>query len=362
MAHENRIVITSERATLDPFDALAGDRPPRDQRDLMERPFFSLAKAKRVKPIPYKTGDTEVQVYVVPEHGMATIWDTDVLICAASQTLAAQERGLPTSRFFCFTPCQFLIAIGHATGSREYQLLKGGLTRLQSTVIRTAIRRGEYWRPQRFSWINVWQELTTRSSRCEGMEFVLMTRPFAASERIKWFDQGVLERRLVLTIDAAYFTLSGGIERRLYRVARKHDGHQPEGWRFELKHLHAKSTGLARFSDFALDIRRLVARQALRGYALALERHDDGRELIVMRPAAFTFPVGIPCKGSVSIGISGASLSGLRRHASQRSLCTQNQRRAPKDSESESKSSSVGRASHRGKWRSGPAPDRGGAS
>ena len=33
----------SERSRLDPFVVATGDAAPRDQRDLMERPFFSLA-------------------------------------------------------------------------------------------------------------------------------------------------------------------------------------------------------------------------------------------------------------------------------------------------------------------------------
>ena len=110
----------SERASLDVFEALSGPVAPRDQRDLMERPFFSLAKAKRVTPIHYQSGSTEVQVYAVPEHGLATIWDADVLIWAGSQLVEALDRGLPTSRFFRFTPYQLLTAIGRATGNREY--------------------------------------------------------------------------------------------------------------------------------------------------------------------------------------------------------------------------------------------------
>src|SRR5262249_60947997 len=108
----------------------------------MERPFFTVATAKPVTPIVYQAGATQVQVYAVPEHGMATIWDADGLIWAASQILAAQDRGLPTSRFFRFTLYQLLIAIGRATGNREHQLLKGALTRLHSTVIRTTTRHG----------------------------------------------------------------------------------------------------------------------------------------------------------------------------------------------------------------------------
>jgi plasmid replication initiation protein len=345
----------SERATLDPFEALAGDVPPRDQRDLMERPLFSLAKAKRVTPILYQAGEAQVQVYAVPEHGMATIWDADVLIWAASQILAAQDRGLPTSRFFRFTPYQLLIAIGRATGNREYQLLKGALTRLQSTVIRTTIRHGEHWRRQQFSWINEWEELTTRSGRCEGTEFVLP----------EWFYQGVLDRRLVLAIDQAYFALSGGIERWLYRVACKHAGRQRDGWRFELRHLHTKSASLARFSDFALDIRRIVAHQPLPGYLLALKRHDGG-ELILMRSNPSTGPVDKLCishatigtSGTTGIGISGASLSGFRAHTLPLTHSPHDESDAPKDSKSESKFVVVEEPSRAGKPRRGSAHRR----
>ncbi|MEP1648785.1 MAG: replication initiator protein A, partial [Paracoccaceae bacterium] len=100
----------SERSHLDPFVVATGDAAPRDQRDLMERPFFSLAKRPRTKPIRYRTADVEVQVFAMPEHGMATIWDADVLIWAASQIVAAENSGFTTSRFFRFMPYQLLRA------------------------------------------------------------------------------------------------------------------------------------------------------------------------------------------------------------------------------------------------------------
>ena len=218
----------SERSRLDPFVVATGDAPPRDQRDLMERPFFSLAKTPRTKPILYKAADIEVQVFGMPEHGMATIWDADVLIWAASQIVAAENDGLTTSRFVRFTPYHLLRAIGRPTGNHQYRLLKAALARLQSTVIATTIRNGPHWRRRQFSWINEWEEMTTRAGRVEGMEFVLP----------EWFYNSVIDRSLVLTIDPAYFGLTGGIERWLYRVARKHAGHQRHGWIFEVAHLH----------------------------------------------------------------------------------------------------------------------------
>jgi plasmid replication initiation protein len=355
MKRDRQFAVGNERARLDPFEALAGNVPPRDQRDLMERPFFSLAKSKRVAPILYRAGDIEVQVYAVPEHGMATIWDADVLIWAASQILAAEDRGIATSRFFRFTPYKLLTAVGRATGNREYQLLKGALARLQSTVIRTTIRHGEHWRRQQFSWINEWEELTTCCGRCEGMEFVLP----------EWFYQGVLDRRLVLAIDPNYFALTGGIERWLYRVARKHAGRQRHGWRFDLRHLHAKSASLARFSDFALDIRRIVARQPLPGYALALQRHDDGRELIVMRPNPSTASgdkprnsgAAIGTSGASSNGISGAPISGHRAHRSPSTRSPATKTRTRKESKGESKSVVVGNGDRGKPGRASPDDD-----
>lgn len=306
---------SSERARLDPFIVATGDASPRDQQDLMERPFFSLAKAKRVAPILYKAGDVQVEVYAVPEHGLATIWDADVLIWAASQIVEAENEGLRTSRFLRFTPYQMLSAIGRQTGSRDYKLLKGALTRLQATVIHTTIRNGENWRRHQFSWINEWEECVTRDGRVEGMEFVLPD----------WFYRGVIDRSLVLAIDRTYFKLTGGIERWLYRVARKHAGRQPSGWTFDIPHLHAKSGSQARVSDFALDIRRIAARQPLPGYRLDIER-EGRRELLRIRPVKLsTESVGgtvgsLGTSGAGGIGTSGAAPSGLRAQDTQLTL------------------------------------------
>ena len=292
----SRVPRLSERSHLDPFVAIGGDASPRDQRDLMERPFFSLSKSLRIKPILYKVNDIEVQVFGMPEHGMATIWDADVLIWAASQIVRAENLGLVTSRFFRFTPYQLLRGVGRPTGNQQYLLLKAALARLQSTVIATTIRNGEHWRRRQFSWINEWEEMSTRAGRVEGMEFVLP----------EWFYSSVVDRSLVLTIDPAYFRLTGGIERWLYRVARKHAGRQRHGWVFEFAHLHTKSGSLARVSDFAFDIRRIAARQRLPGYRLLIERKGRTELLRILPADPSTVPVNNPVN---RLGRSGAGVS-----------------------------------------------------
>ena len=81
----------------------------------------------------------------------------------------------------------------------------------------------------------------------------------------------------VLTIHQDYFVLKGGIERWLYRVARKHAGSQDGGWRFTMKQLHEKSGSMSRLANFACDIRKAVSANALPEYGLEIIQESRGR-------------------------------------------------------------------------------------
>ena len=239
----------------------------------MAYPFFSLAKAKRLAPIDFTAGSVAIRVEAVPEHGMATIWDADVLIWAASQIVEARDHGLRTSRLMAATPYEILTFVGRGTSVRDYERLKAGLDRLQATSIATSIRQPSERRRHRFSWINEWKETADVHGRPTGVELILPD----------WFYAGVLDDALVLTIDRAYFGLTGGLERWLYRIVRKHGGRQVGGWSFDMAHLHAKSGSLSPLKHFAYDLRDIVRRQSLPGYVLALE-HAFGRERLDFRP------------------------------------------------------------------------------
>lgn len=269
---------SGEREALDLFRALPGDLAPRDAQDLMAYPFFSLAKRKRTMPIDFRSGAVTVRVEGMAEHGIATIWDADVLIWAASQIVEARDAGIPTSRLMQATPYEILRYVGRGTSIRDYRRLKAALDRLQSTSVATSIRETTGRRLHRFSWINEWKERTDRDGRPLGIELILPD----------WFYAGVLDAALVLTIDPAYFRLTGGIERWLYRLVRKHGGHQAHGWQFDFRHLYRKSGSLARPYDFACDLRALVARQPLPGYVLSIERIVGGSEVLTFRPVPST--------------------------------------------------------------------------
>jgi plasmid replication initiation protein len=266
--------LRSERHQLELFRALPGDLAPRDAQDLMAYPFFSLAKSKRVVPIDFRAGTISIRVEAVPEHGMATIWDADVLIWAASQIVEARDAGLKTSRLMAATPHEILTFVGRGISVRDYDRLKAGLDRLQSTSVLTSIRQPAERRRHRFSWINEWKETADANGRPMGLELILPD----------WFYAGVRDDALVLTIDRAYFALTGGLERWLYRLVRKHGGRQQGGWSFDFPHLHAKSGSLSPLKHFAFDLREIVRLQTLPGYQLVITRDGDGVDRLNFTP------------------------------------------------------------------------------
>ncbi len=262
-----RSAFDTDGEQLDLFVGQGGRIAARDAQDLMAWPFFSLAKSKRVRPIDFRMGEVSILVEATAEHGMATIWDADVLIWVASQIVEACDRGRPTSRLIAATPHEILAFTRRGTGKASYERLKAGLDRLQSTTIATSIRQGGARRRHRFSWINEWKERLDGQGRALGIEMIVPD----------WFYEGVIDRALVLTIDPGYFGLTGGLERWLYRIVRKHGGRQKAGWSFDFRHLHLKSGALSPPKRFAFELRGIVRRQALPGYRLGIE-YAFGRE------------------------------------------------------------------------------------
>lgn len=274
----------SERDQLELFRALPGDLAPRDAQDLMTYPFFSLSKSHRVTPIDFRMGDVAIRVEATAEHGMASIWDADVLIWAASQLVEARDRGLRASRLMTATPYEILTFIRRGTSVRDYHRLKAALDRLQSTTVATTLRQPTERRMHRFSWVNEWKERADANGRPLGIELIIPD----------WLYAAILNDALVLTIDRAYFQLTGGLERWLYRIVRKHAGRQPGGWCFEVSHLHLKSGSLSPLKRFAFELRDITRRQPLPGFRLAMEVSPFGRQLLTFKPVKSDPAVRMP--------------------------------------------------------------------
>lgn len=270
----------------DLFLPYIADMPLRDQREMMERPFFSLAKSKRVKPIDYTSPDGKLWVHVSanPDYGMATIWDADILIYCASVLADMARRGVnDVPRKLHLMPYDLLRAIGRPTTGRAYELLGQSLDRLVATTIKTNIRAdtgrsGATDRSRReatFSWLDGWTQLVDeKTERSRGMTIELST----------WFWEGVMMKGGVLSIDRAYFDITGGRERWLYKVARKHAGGAGEdGFAISMPVLFEKSGAEGEYRRFKFEILKLAEKNALPGYGLSLETGKGSEPLLRMR-------------------------------------------------------------------------------
>ena len=126
--------------------------PIKDDRALMEFPFFSLQKAPRMKPLVYDDGKVKIEVRP-GDRGIATIWDKDVLIYIASVINDRIERGLPVEKTIRFNAYNLLQVTGRSSGKRAYELLLDAMFRLRSTTIVTTIAAGETKERRGFGWI-----------------------------------------------------------------------------------------------------------------------------------------------------------------------------------------------------------------
>jgi hypothetical protein len=261
----------------DLFIPLMGDLPLKDQRETMERPFFSLQKRKRVKPIEYSSpdGETWVKIEAIPAYGMATIWDADILIWAASTLNRMREQGVnDLPRTLKTTSYDLLRAIKRDTSGRAYQELQAALQRLQTTSISTSIRAPKRRTKAGFNWLDKWTlEVDPDTDQPRGMTITLSD----------WVYEGIIGERSLLTMHQDYFLLTGGLERALYRIARKHAGNQKGGWTCRVEVLRDKTGSDSKPKEFNRMLRKVVEADQLPDYAMQMTSTADGSPAVLFR-------------------------------------------------------------------------------
>ena len=243
----------------------------------MERPFFSLQKRKRLKPIEYRSPDGEawVKVEAMPAYGMATIWDADILIWAASVLNRMKEQGVnDLPRTLTTTTYGLLRGIRRGTGGRAYQELQAALQRLETTSIRTSVRAPKRRTEAQFGWLDGWtSEVDPETDQPRGMTITLSN----------WVYEGIVSERSLLTMHQDYFLLTGGLERALYRIARKHAGQQRGGWTCRVELLREKTGSDAQVKEFNRMLRRIIEADQLPDYSLSMTQTVDGAPAVLFK-------------------------------------------------------------------------------
>lgn len=239
-------------------------------------PFFSLSKNPIRQPIEYTSSDGySVKVSPGYEGGMATIWDADILIWCASQIVEARDRGLEPSADIKLVPHDILRATRRGVGGKDFVRLHEALERLTRTTIRTNVITGNQQHLREFHWL----EGFDISKVHDLYRSVTATVP-------QWLFAGIMEPGGVLTLNPDYFSLTGGIDRWLYRVARKHVGAQKRGFRVKFATLYEKSGSPSRRSAFSHKLRTAIKTNRLPDYHLESTTAKDGAEAMLMLPRA----------------------------------------------------------------------------
>ena len=240
LTHDN-VVGMGNVVQLSLFMVSTVDPPWRDNRDAMAYPLLSLEK-RRTTPIEYERNGVRVSVAADSRCSIATIWDWDLIIFAASHLNQAIEEGREPAPRISFVPYDCLKQIGRPTNDVYYKRLAEAIRRLRATTIITNIRfedaaaedgdvvLGEE-RP--FSWLTDYR-LPKRYRRrvyTTPDNITHITPQDTAGEpdprqpwEIKlspWLYRAIVRQRDLLAVHPDYFQLTGGVERWLYRLARK---------------------------------------------------------------------------------------------------------------------------------------------
>lgn len=230
----------------------------------MEHPLFSLGTRPDRRILDYSHNGTQVQV-VPSVKGLATIHDKDILIYCISQLMAAINAGRPVGRVVTLRAHDLLVATNRETSGDGYKRLRDAFERLAGTRITTNMTTGGLETTRGFGLIESWEIVRrTRGGRMVSVSVTLS----------EWLYRAVLSKS-VLTLSRDYFRLRKPLERRIYELARKHCGRQPE-WRISVDTLLKKSGSASPRRVFRKMLRDMIAADHLPDYRL----EEAGGDLI----------------------------------------------------------------------------------
>ena len=230
-----------------------------DPRDIMESmgiPFLSLSKNRKA-PIVYEStdGTTKVRISCHSEHYIASIYDWDIIQCIAGkiQEVINSKEDIPP-RTIIIPRHKLLKELHKHDGKTNQKKVEASLSRLQTTLIDTTVRNEDYRYRSGFSFLDSWRY----TERKDIKEFRITLSD--------WLYDGICREGALLKVPQEYFDLTSGLQKILYRIARKHVGIQNESWDFSIEELHKKSGTEQDLRKFKYDLKKVVDDQKIPSY------------------------------------------------------------------------------------------------
>lgn len=245
------------------------DAAPKSDVASMEHPIFSLSKKPDFNARKYSNKNIDVEV-TPSAKGIANIWDKDILIYCCSQLREGINRGREPSPTIQIRAYDLLVATNKKQiGGGNYKQLMDSLERLAGTRIKTNIATDGSVDKYNFGLVVQYKVHEEAIGEKEQMSSISIELP-------RWLFRAVVSGE-VLTLDRDYFRLRGGIERRLYELARKHCGNQSR-WAIGIALLHTKSGSQSPLKAFKYQLLKLVESNHLPGYTMKL--NSDSEQMI----------------------------------------------------------------------------------
>jgi len=241
------------------------DASPKDDLASMEHPMFSLATQPDMNVRTYTSPDGDTIEIQPSRIGLPTIWDKDLLIYCISQLMAGINLGREPSQVLRITAHDLLVSTNRPTGGDHYKRLENAFSRLRSSQIVTNITTNGVRIKRGFGFIDYWEiiEKSETDDRMIAVEVKLSD----------WLYGAVLGTEL-LTINRQYFRLRGGLERRLYEIARKHCGSQSR-WSISIKKLHPKTGVKSPVKAFRNKLKKIASANVLPDYTMDYDNEKD---------------------------------------------------------------------------------------
>jgi hypothetical protein len=244
--------------------------PVRDIMNLMDTPFLALSK-NRKKPIVYESqdGTRKTRISAHSECFLASIYDWDIIIFVAGkiQDIINKNSDLPP-RTITIPRHEILKALHKHNVNTQQKELENSLHRLKRTAIDTTICNEDGRYKSDFGFIDSW-EYTERKDKKE-MKFTLS----------QWLYDLICTEGALLKVDTAYFEITSGLKKFLYRTARKCVGYNKNNWEFSIKTLYEKSGSEQEFKKFKSDLKRAVLDNDIPEYSM--EWVEKGSKTLVV--------------------------------------------------------------------------------
>ena len=243
----------------------------RGERTMMDFPFFVLSKNAQMKPIEYNHEGVVIQVRP-SSTGIATMYDKEIVLYAASLTVQAIADGREADAEITFTAHDFFRITGVLRPSkRDYARFSDALERLQGTQIKTNLETGSKIDRGWFSWLSEAQAEYDRLPNGDEQLRVVKVR------LCPWLFRAIERDGRIYDYHYDYFKL-GTVERRLYEIA--HCYCENGGMDIPLEDLQLKVGATCAPKQFKQLLRGIEADDRLPQYRIAVHDQVDegGRE------------------------------------------------------------------------------------